>query len=127
MKAIYFTIDDSPSEHMIEKVDFLYERKIPACFFCRGELLAENKPGVVYAIKQGFAVGNHSYSHPFFSETENETFFNEILQTEKLIDECYQLAGCPRLGKFIRLPFTVYRLPFTVWRSRCRRLSEKSC
>ncbi|MGQ3888187.1 polysaccharide deacetylase family protein [Legionella sp. CNM-1927-20] len=105
MKFIYLTIDDSPSEHMIERVNFLYEHEIPAIFFCRGELLAENQTAVVHAIKLGFLIGNHSYSHPYFSETENEVFYNEILATEKLIDECYLQAGCQRPGKFIRLPF----------------------
>ena len=100
-KSIYLTIDDAPSQHTLAKVDYLQKNNIPAIFYCRGNAIEQYQDSVVEIIKAGFLVGNHSYSHPFFSKTPNEIFFDEILKTEKLIDECYCLAGIIRPCKVI--------------------------
>ncbi len=104
-KIIYLTIDDSPSMHMDEKVNFLIEQKIPAVFFCRGEFIQKHIDKVVRAIQHGFLIGNHSYSHPYFSAISLEECFDEILKTEELIEKCYLKANINRQKKVIRLPF----------------------
>lgn len=105
VKAVYLTIDDAPSIHMHKKVDFLIDYKIPAIFYCRGEFIEKNMNQVIYAINNGFLIGNHSYSHPYFSEIVLDRCKEEILKTEVLIDLCYQKANTIRTAKFIRLPF----------------------
>lgn len=105
IKNIYLTIDDAPSKYTNKKIDFLLANFIPAIFFCRGEFIANNFDQVVYAIQKGFLIGNHSYSHPYFSKISLEQCFNEILETEKLISKCYNAAKITRLTKIIRLPF----------------------
>lgn len=105
IKSVYLTIDDSPSIHMKEKVDFLREHSIPALFFCRGEFIQMRPDNIIYAIQKGFPIGNHSYSHPYFSNISLCDCFNEIKQTEELIEKCYQQANIPRPCKIIRLPF----------------------
>ncbi|MBF0312839.1 MAG: polysaccharide deacetylase family protein [Oligoflexia bacterium] len=105
IKSIYLTIDDAPSVVMPKKVEFLLQHKIPALFFCRGEFIASYKQHVVEAIAQGFLIGNHSYSHPYFSKVPLASCFEEIVKTEALIMECYQKAKVPRPVKVIRLPF----------------------
>ncbi len=102
---IYLTIDDAPSIHMKEKVDFLLEHKIPALFFCPGKNIEKHRNLVVDAIKSGFTIGNHSYSHPYFSEISEAECYDEILRTEVLIDECYALAKSARPAKLFRLPY----------------------
>lgn len=104
-KHIYLTIDDAPSSNTLTKIQYLKEHNIPAIFYCRGNAIEQYKDHVIALIHAGFLIGNHSYSHPYFSESSNEEFFDEIGKTEKLIDECYQLAGCKRPLKVIRLPF----------------------
>ena len=105
LKNIYLTIDDSPSKSLNEKLNFLLLRKIPAVLFCRGEFMENHMNHVVYAIKNGFLIGNHSYSHPYFSKLSVEECKKEILKTEHLIDEAYKLANIKRLKKIVRLPF----------------------
>jgi len=102
---IYLTIDDASSSHMKKKVDWLIERNIPALFYCRGMFFEQNFDHVVYAIKKEFIIGNHSYSHPYFSHVSLEDCFKEIERTEQLIELAYQTAGVQRPIKIIRLPF----------------------
>ena len=105
VKQIYLTIDDCPSIHMHKKVDILKQKNIPALFYARGEFINKHPDQIVYAIKNGFLIGNHSYSHPYFSEIDLAECFNEITKTEKLIDECYERAQIRRPHKVIRFPF----------------------
>ncbi len=105
IKSIYLTIDDSPSKTMGRKLEFLSKHKIPAVFFCRGEFIPLYKNYVVTAIQQNYLIGNHSYTHPYFSHLPLTQCIDEILETENLIEECYQDAGKHRPCKVIRLPF----------------------
>jgi peptidoglycan/xylan/chitin deacetylase (PgdA/CDA1 family) len=94
-KSIYLTIDDAPSSHLAEKVDFLRKEQIPAIFYCRGEYMLPHLDQLVYALKQGFFLGNHSYTHPYFSKIDLTQARDEILATEELLDKAYALAGAP--------------------------------
>ncbi len=104
-RKIYLTIDDAPSCHMKKKIDFLYEHTIPAIFYCRGNAILEHTEYVIQAIQKGFLIGNHSFSHPFFSQISLDECYQEILKTEELIEECYKNAGMQRPAKVIRLPY----------------------
>jgi len=104
MKKIYLTIDDSPSGNMKEKVDFLAEKKIPAIFFCIGEKMERYPEKVIDAIQKGFAIGNHSYSHPHFSKLSIEEIKIEILKTEKILDTLFAQAKTDRV-KYFRFPY----------------------
>ena len=104
-KVVYLTIDDAPSKDFREKVDFLLSKNIPAVFFCRGDFLEQRTDAVVYAIKKGFIIGNHSYDHRRFSDLTLEQCFEEIQRTDKIIDELYKKAGVRRPARFFRFPF----------------------
>jgi len=103
-KRIYLTIDDSPSSNFKEKVDFLHERKIQAIFFCLGKLLKENEENVIYAIKRGFIMGNHSYNHPSFSKISLDEAKNQIKMTDEIINSLYKKAGVKRIFNVFRFP-----------------------
>ena len=62
------TIDDIPSGNTCAIVDYLNEAGIQAIMFAEGEKAEKNPEPVVYAVQHGMIVGNHSYSHPHFSE-----------------------------------------------------------
>ena len=64
-KKAYLTINDSPSPHIKQKVDFLLSKGIPAIFFCEGRKIEEHSNTVIYAIKNDFIIGNHSYFLPY--------------------------------------------------------------
>ena len=104
-KIAYLTIDDCPSDDMKRKVDFLLRKRIPAIWFCRGEFLEKRQEVVVYAIRKGFIMGNHSYDHPCFSEIPLKECFKQIKVTDRLIEVAYEKARIERPAKVFRFPW----------------------
>lgn len=104
MKIVYLTIDDAPSSDFKRKVDYLSSKNIPAIFFCIGRLLKKRRRVVIYAIKKGFIIGNHSYSHTPFSKLSLVEAKKEIKKTDEIIEELYKKAGVKRPIKVFRFP-----------------------
>lgn len=104
-KQIYLTIDDAPSKDFKKKIEFLYEKSIPAIFFCIGENLIIRKEEVACAIRKGFVIGNHSYNHKHFSDLTIEEAKESIAITDDLIDEIYKISGIQRPIKVFRFPY----------------------
>lgn len=104
-KIAYLTIDDCPSDGMKRKVDFLLRNDIPAIWFSRGEFLEKRQELVVYAIENGFVMGNHSYDHPLFSRISLKECFKQIKITDELIETTYEKAGVERPAKVFRFPW----------------------
>jgi len=106
-KVAYLTIDDAPSSDFSRKLELLEEKQIPAIFFCQGNLLAKEKrrKQAIEAIKRSFVLGNHSYSHPYFSQLSLKQAKQEINKTEQLIDSLYRQAGVNRQHKVFRFPY----------------------
>jgi peptidoglycan-N-acetylglucosamine deacetylase len=104
LKTAYLTIDDSPSKHMKHKVDYLKKNSVPAVFFCRGDLLEKYQEQALYAIKEGFVLGNHAYSHVPFSKLSQKECLSEILRTDILIENLYKEANIQQPIKLFRYP-----------------------
>lgn len=81
------------------------EKKISAIWYCRGEFMEKNFDHVVYAIQNGFWIGNHSYTHPHFSDISLDEAREEILRTEEWIDKAYLVAECARPVRLFRFPY----------------------
>ncbi|MCL6589622.1 MAG: polysaccharide deacetylase family protein [Firmicutes bacterium] len=105
IKKAYLTIDDSPSKDFRAKVDFLYGKNIPAIFFCTGENLQKYEEDAIYAVHKGFVIGNHSFSHPHFSDLSLEQCELEIKRTDEIIQRIYQKSGIKLPAKFFRFPY----------------------
>lgn len=105
MPEAYLTIDDGPSEKFTALVDFLYERKIPAVFFNRGDCMDARPDAVIYGIKKGYVVANHTWSHRRAAELSLEETCKEIERTDKILESLYQKAGVARPGKYFRFPY----------------------
>jgi peptidoglycan/xylan/chitin deacetylase (PgdA/CDA1 family) len=101
----YLTIDDVPTRYTKKKLDYLLSKRIPAILFCRGELIKRKMDIVIYAIKKGFIIGNHSYNHPYFSKITLEEARWQIEETDKLIEEAYKKAKAKRKVKLFRFPY----------------------
>jgi peptidoglycan-N-acetylglucosamine deacetylase len=104
MRIAYLTIDDSPSKDFKKKVDYLLKKNIPAIFFCRGDLIEKREKEIIYAIKKGFIIGNHSYNHPHFSQLSFEDETEQIKKTDKIINNIYKKAGL-KSKKIFRFPY----------------------
>jgi peptidoglycan/xylan/chitin deacetylase (PgdA/CDA1 family) len=105
MRKAYLTIDDGPSEKFTALVDFLYERKIPAVFFNRGDNMDARPDAVIYGIERGFIMANHTYSHGHAVDLPYEKTCDEIRKTDDILEKLYAKAGVKRPGKYFRFPY----------------------
>ena len=101
----YLTIDDSPSPHTEQFVDFLVARKIPAIMFVKGALLEQNPRAIEYAIQNGIIIGNHSYAHKPAGELEPQEWCDDLELCEHLIEAAYARSDITRSAKYYRFPY----------------------
>jgi len=104
-KIIYLTIDDCPSRDCKAKIDFLLKNKIPAILFCIGKRMERHPEDIVYAIKNGFIIGNHSYRHPHFPVVNLARVEREIALTDIIINNLHKKAKVKRKIKIFRFPY----------------------
>lgn len=104
-RKLYLTIDDGPSIHMSDKIDYLINKNIPAILFCRGDYLSRFPSHARHAIKNGFIIGNHSYHHPSFNTLNQTEALDEISKTDILIENLYKDSGIKRPAKIFRFPY----------------------
>lgn len=95
----YLTFDDGPSLNTLKILDILAEHGIHATFFVTGNNATGN-PGIYSRIlREGHALGNHTYSHNYniiYKSVEN--FLEDVL---KLEDYLFQETGMrPKLFRF---------------------------
>lgn len=105
MKQVVLTIDDIPQKITPKMIDYLTENGIPAVMFAVGEKIEEGMDTLVYALKKGIIIGNHSFTHPAFSSLSFEECVEEIEKTDLLLEKAYKLAGVPRIYKAFRFPY----------------------
>lgn len=101
----YLTIDDVPSRRFPDKLAYLKREGIPALLFCVGAQAKGREEELVVALLAGCELGNHSFSHPHFSEIGLEEGRSEILKTDALLRSVYDRASIPWERKFFRFPF----------------------
>lgn len=105
MPRSFLTIDDSPGDRMDDLVDWLYAQGVPAMFFCRGDLLEAKPAPVIRAIKKGFGIASHGYTHTRASRLTLGEVKTSILEAQRVIDAAYAAAGQARAAKHIRFPY----------------------
>ncbi len=105
MPKAYLTIDDSPSEHTTDLVDFLVTRNVPAILFVRGDLLEKNPLPIEYAIQNDLTIGNHSYAHKPAGYMEPQEWANDLELCEHLIEAAYRRLDIERQAKYYRFPY----------------------
>lgn len=105
MNTALLTIDDFASKNTPAIVDYLKERGIKPIFFAIGQNVERYYEEARYALKNGMIVGNHSYSHPAFSELSMEECVREIEKCERTLDQLYQDAGVERTVRPFRFPY----------------------
>lgn len=104
-KKAYLTIDDGPSVDRIEKVNVLKQYDIQAVWFSMGIDMEQRPDAAIHTILSGQVLGNHSYTHPNFSEISLAQCEEEIMRTDEMIEELYRQAGVQRPIKLFRFPY----------------------
>lgn len=87
-KVVLLTIDDAPDKHALEMAQTLKALNAPAIFFVNGHFLEtpEKKKMLKEIHALGFAIGNHTYSHPYLPKLSAEAQTNEIIQVSDQVE-----------------------------------------
>lgn len=99
------TIDDIPSKNTKDIVDYLVSKNIQVIMFAVGSWGGDCRDNAIYALQKGMIVGNHSFTHPFFSKLTEEECIEEIEKNEKFLYKLYEDAGVERKFRPFRFPY----------------------
>jgi peptidoglycan-N-acetylglucosamine deacetylase len=84
---VVLTFDDGPDETYTPKIlDILEKEKVPASFFITGANAEDNLPLLKRINKNGFEIGNHTFSHPNISKVSTARALLELKSTRLLIE-----------------------------------------
>lgn len=103
-QVVLFTIDDAPDSHGVAMAEVLAELDVPAIFFVNGHFINDDQGAeelqAIYDL--GFEIGNHSMTHPNFSDISEDEQYDEIVL---LNDKIEAITG--ERPRFFRAPFGV--------------------
>lgn len=87
-KVVLLTIDDAPDKHAMKMAEMLKSQDIPAIFFVNGHFLDtdEEKQQLKKLHEMGFAIGNHTNSHPNLRDLTEQQQAEEILQLNETVE-----------------------------------------
>lgn len=105
MSQAYLTIDDISTENTPILMDYLNEKGITPILFSVGENVEAHWEEAQYALEKGAIIGNHSYTHPHFSELSLSECINQIEKQEDILNKLYLSAGIERTYKILRFPY----------------------
>lgn len=87
-KEIYLTFDDGPIPQLTEYVlDLLKEFGAEATFFCVGDNIKKHPEIFCEVLKQGHAVGNHTFHHLKAWSTNNKSFLENVEKCDSMIND----------------------------------------
>ena len=107
-RKIAITFDDGPHPYYTEQLlDGLKERGVKATFFVTG-MHAEQYPELICRMsEEGHLIGNHTYSHMQLSSSNSDSFKEELIQTNEVIEE---LTG--QEVQYVRPPYGTWDKKF---------------
>lgn len=86
-KQVLLTFDDGPDpEYTPQILDILKKEKVPAAFFVVGINVEDNLSLFQKIYKDGFEIGNHTFTHPNIAEVGRNRAITEIEATRLLIE-----------------------------------------
>ena len=108
-KQVLLTFDDGPDPTYTPQIlNILQKEKVPAAFFVVGIQAENNLPLLKDIYKDGFEIGNHTFTHPDIASVSPERALNEIETTRLLIE-----AATGRSTILFRAPFNADAEPST--------------
>ena len=101
-KVVLLTFDDAPDKHSLDMAKTLKELDAPAIFFVNGHFIStdEEKAVLKEIHDMGFAIGNHTNTHPNLKQISEEQQKEEIVKVSDAVEE---IIG--ERPKFFRAPF----------------------
>ncbi|QHJ70835.1 polysaccharide deacetylase family protein [Planococcus halotolerans] len=88
-QAVLITIDDAPDKQGVAMAETLKELNVPAIFFVNGHFIdtEEEEENLKKIHDMGFAIGNHTYSHPNLKTIPEDQQREEIVSLNDRIEE----------------------------------------
>lgn len=100
-KIIALTFDAGANADGVEKtLEILEKENIKGTFFLTGKFIEKYPDKVQMIINSEGDIGNHSYSHPHFTQISDSEIVNELEKTEKAMEK-FDL----KLKPFFRFPY----------------------
>ena len=104
-KVVYLTFDNGYENGYTEGIlDVLKKEQVPATFFVTGHYLESVPDLVKRMVQEGHIVGNHSWSHPDFSQMSDERIKDEL---DKVKVKTAELTGQKEMV-FLRPPRGIF-------------------
>ncbi len=86
-KQMLLTFDDGPDDRYTPRIlDTLRKYNVPAAFFVVGLQAENNIPLLREIYKQGYEIGNHTFTHPNIAEISMDRAKIEMSSTRRLIE-----------------------------------------
>ena len=90
-KVIYLTFDDGPTPEITNwTLDLLRSYNAKGTFFCIGSNIEKHPQIFNDILKDGHAIGNHTYEHPKGWTTNTDDYVEEVIKTEYIISAARQ-------------------------------------
>lgn len=106
MTRAILTIDDSPSPHTRELVEFCTARDITPVLFCRGDRMDQfGDDGLRAALDQGVILAHHSYHHQPAGLWGFDAWRDDFLAMQDRLGDVYEAAGMAWENKLYRFPY----------------------
>ena len=85
--SIALTFDAGASDRaFVSIMDILKKHKLRITVFVTGEFASKFPQHIKRLIQDGHEIGNHSYSHPYFTQISDQEIKDEILKTEETLN-----------------------------------------
>jgi cellulose synthase/poly-beta-1,6-N-acetylglucosamine synthase-like glycosyltransferase/spore germination protein YaaH/peptidoglycan/xylan/chitin deacetylase (PgdA/CDA1 family) len=109
-KRVVLTFDDGPDPDYTPRIlDILTKEKVPAAFFVVGINAENHLPLLKRIYREGFEIGNHSFTHPNMATVSAERAETEMEATRLLIE-----AATGRSTILFRAPYNADAEPSTL-------------
>lgn len=104
-KILYLTFDSGYENGFTPKIlEVLKKEKVPAAFFVTGQFLRSQPELSKQIVEEGHIIGNHSWSHPDFTQTDDASIREEL---RKVKERTKELTGQKKM-KYLRPPRGVF-------------------
>lgn len=86
--TVYLTFDDGPSKLTNQVLDILDKEDVKATFFVLGDQAKAHPAELKRIVKDGHAIGNHTYNHVYKElYSDFQTFWDQIQRSEDVISD----------------------------------------
>ena len=86
--TVYLTFDDGPSKLTNQVLDILDKEDVKATFFVLGEQAKAHPAELKRIVRDGHAIGNHTYDHVYKElYSDFQTFWSQIQRSENVISD----------------------------------------